>query len=482
MHNSELCSTSDASGSPFFLDSARPSVKIRGMSMRGLVPTLVLVISLGFGGAFWGCSAPQEPSLCHTAIVHPEAEEEDEEEEEDEDEPRMVRPVRPLEWLQLIVRAQEGGQATQECTGTAISSYEPTQECREAEEERRRENPELYQVDDTPQVQELTEESVIDRRLTNRHRLIWVITHRYPNGDALGPIALVERRIDNDEETDDIHVLAVGSLRARSEQPRLRLLTVREPLVTVTERLICENEEDLDPDEGVDLSQCERRQEILVSEGIRCRNNSRVSSCELTRELRRELRDDESDIGCTDDEDVTTCWRRRQMIVVEGETCIEPDEEEQSSMMSETPDEGEGEEEEEEAEEVCNRSADFMFRDGDRFVQAELHHIAGRCLGRAQMRYSERTEVPIQGGWQRRFDLAASYEFGGARMVLHQQVVAVDFDPRQPEVPPRPFRRAEADNHWFLFQGRFVTPNISLWERMLLRHGSLQVTEEHASR
>jgi hypothetical protein len=443
------------------------SGKMATMQTRGSILPLLLTFALVLTGVVTGCSAPQEPSLCQTVITDPTPPGAEEEDEDDEEDPgRVTRPVRPEEWLQLIVNAQEGRQASQMCTGNAIELGEPSQPCREARERMQRENPEAVE-DDTPELVELTEESVLDQRLNNRLRLVWVVTHRYPDGDGLGPIALVERRYDEDEERTTINVLAAGVLRGRSLRPRLRLLTVREPLLTVTERLICP-----EPEEGedeVEPSMCRREQEMLVAEGVRCRVEGRASSCELTRELRRD-----DNVHCVDEEDPQTCWRARQLLVAEGETCVPREPEE-----AETP-EGEAsvDDDEEEEEEVCSRSADLMFRQGDRFVQAELFHVSGRCLGRARMLYSNETDVELAGGWQRRFNLAASYEFAGARMVVHQQVIAVDRDPTKPEVPPRPYRRAEADMHWFPFQGRFVTPNDSLWERMLIRHGSLELPPE----
>lgn len=396
-----------------------------------------------------GCSSPQEPSLCHVALAVPE-EEREEEEEDDEDAPRVIRPVRPEEWLQLLVDAGEGREVSQSCTGTPIRPYQPSEQCRQMEEEARRENPDEVE-DDTPRAVELTDESVIDRRLNNTRRLVWVVTHRYPNGDGLGPIGLVERR-ETDEESS-IHVVAMGMLRGRTERARLRLLTIRVPLLVVTERLICPEPEE--EDEEVDRSLCERTPEVLVAEGVECRDRLRPDSCVLSRELRRD-----DAVQCTDDEDPRTCWRPRQLLIAEGETCDNPED-----------------------IATCRRSSEFMFREGDDYSQVELYHITGRCLGRATMRYSDRESVVLPGGWRRDFSLAATFEFAGARLVIHQQVLAEDVDPRQPEIPPRPYRAAEADMYWFPFQSRFVTPNEPLWQRMLLENASLEVPpEERASR
>jgi hypothetical protein len=41
----------------------------------------------------------------------------------------------------------------------------------------------------------LTEASVVERILPEKRRLVWIMTHRFPNGDGFGPVAAVPWRI-----------------------------------------------------------------------------------------------------------------------------------------------------------------------------------------------------------------------------------------------------------------------------------------------
>src|SRR5262249_52660271 len=94
------------------------------------------------------------------------------------------RPVTPSEWLNLIVKAKEqnGGICAQEdCTGWPIKFTPAPDNCVVK-------TPPLG----TPQPVPLTEESIVERMLPNDQRLIWVITHRFDNGDGFGPVALVQ--------------------------------------------------------------------------------------------------------------------------------------------------------------------------------------------------------------------------------------------------------------------------------------------------
>jgi len=327
------------------------------MCANRLITSMALVFSLTL---FWlaaGCSSPQEPDpLCQETV---------------QGNPNKIRPIRANEWLRFIVEAERNQRATRECSGEAIRLPEPTRVCREVIE------------DDTAVPLSLSEESVIDTPIGNSRRLVWIMTHEFPNGDVMGPVALVERAVeDPDEEETEVrtNVLALGVLRSRTLYVRLRLLKIG----------------------------------------------------------------------------------RREVLVAEGETCADRSE-----------------------PTTCQRTAEFLLRDGNRFNQAELRHRSGRCMGRAEMPFSNRASVTLEDGWRRDFSLAASYEIKAGRVIIHEQVTAIDQDPQQPEVPPRPYRSAETVAVWNPVEDHFVTESISLWERMLQEDGSVEVPpngEQHASR
>jgi hypothetical protein len=430
----------------------------------------VFIVSLSAGLLFWGCNHEQDRALCQANLprVDPDDNDGDEagEEEEGESEGRVIRPVRAEEWLQLLVRAGAGERATQECSGQAIQLGEPSEPCREAaretEEARQRgqEVPPRGIAVEEPMAVALSEESVVDRRITNSKRLIWVITHEYPNGDGLGPIGLVERvEPDDEEEPSELRVLALGTLRARRQAVRLRLITLRVRPVVEIEGLSCEPSQRDDqaagggesPDEPI----CERERHVLTIDGVRCQNRLRPETCRPSRQL---LRDDDLHLDCSDDERADSCTYPQQVLIAEGETCRP------------TP-----EIDDDEENEICYRAASFLFRRDDRFVQAELHHANGECLGPAIMEYGAGTEVMMPGNWRRDFSLVASYEIRGSDIIVNEQVAANDVFLGVPAVPPRPFRVAESVMRWIPIGTRFVTNREPLWDPMLLYNGSLHL-------
>jgi len=85
----------------------------------------------------------------------------------------------------------------------------------------------------------ITEDDVVVSRVSGNLRLVWVVTDRFTNGEALGPVALAEFADDN-----RVVVRAIGTVRNFPKRARMRLETVGERRVLVHEGEICGNEED----------------------------------------------------------------------------------------------------------------------------------------------------------------------------------------------------------------------------------------------
>lgn len=119
------------------------------------------------------------------------------------------KPVTPGEWLRLIVKLRPGSQtmyADHDCTGSPIYFTSPPSTC----------------LVRTPPIGEpiavpITEESIVERLLPNDERLVWVMTHRFENGDGFGPVAHV--RI----YPHGLAVDSIGLLRLRRERVALEL-------------------------------------------------------------------------------------------------------------------------------------------------------------------------------------------------------------------------------------------------------------------
>ena len=119
---------------------------------------------------------------------------------------------------------------------------------------------------------------------------------------------------------------------------------------------------------------------------------------------------------------------------------------------------------------------------GDSFMNPEIHNRAGSCLGPAYVYLAREQNDELENGWKRRFRLAASMEYTGGSIIIHEQVIAHDMDPRDPGRPPRLFRTSDADRAIRLNNGGMRSEGIPLFERTIRAHGSTQLPLGTSSR
>lgn len=138
----------------------------------------------------------------------------------------------PETWFTLLLHGydKETGAAPRpavDCTGAPVWAQDPAaDECVEA-------GPDAFPL---PPPEKLTEDDLVMETLQAGQRLVWVLTRRFTNGEALGPVALVET-------TDQgFRVDALGSLRAMPKNAKLRLETVQGTRVLVAEGDACSTE------------------------------------------------------------------------------------------------------------------------------------------------------------------------------------------------------------------------------------------------
>lgn len=111
-----------------------------------------------------------------------------------------------------------------DCTGAPVWAQDPAaDECVEA-------GPDALPL---PPPEKLTEEDLVMETLQAGQRLVWVITRRFTNGEALGPVALVETT------EEGFRVDALGSLRAMPKNTKLRLERVQGSSILVAEGDAC---------------------------------------------------------------------------------------------------------------------------------------------------------------------------------------------------------------------------------------------------
>ena len=227
------------------------------------------------------------------------------------------------------------------------------------------------------------------RSSTVARKPVWVVTHRFADGDGFGPVALTERG------PEGVAVRAIGTLRMPLERARLRL-----------------RESD--------------GHEFVVADGERC--------------------PPEDEDGGDGDPDVA-----------DGD---HPDEEEPT----------------------CIRYARILPVLGDQLVTSEVRNRGGECLGPNQVWLSRERTVGLENGWERTFRLAASMEFRGGAIIVHEQVTAEDSDPRDPGRPARLFRTTDSDRVITVTRGGMRSSGLPLFERAIRAHGSTQLPIAESTR
>ena len=154
-----------------------------------------------------------------------------------------IRPMRTEDWMRLILVTENysGGQviAQQTCTNRRIEHTPLPRDC------------EVQTPDPgVPEPVPLSEQSVTERLMPDNRRLIWIMTHRFPNGDGFGPVAAVT-------VTDEIaYVGSIGLLRLRPQRVDLNLWQIGAKTVLMAAGETCIDQQD--------ASSCRRAANLLV--------------------------------------------------------------------------------------------------------------------------------------------------------------------------------------------------------------------------
>jgi hypothetical protein len=158
-----------------------------------------------------------------------------------------VPTLRYEQWARLLLRDYTPGFAAanaRDCTNQPVEWREFRGNCAEyCDEPTNQQRPEAERcrvpVSDVVPQRPISDDDVIVTRIGPTLRLVWVITDRYSNGEAVGPVALTEFSDNN-----RVVVRAIGTVRNYPKRARMRLDTVGERRVLVHEGEICENDDD----------------------------------------------------------------------------------------------------------------------------------------------------------------------------------------------------------------------------------------------
>ncbi|MBZ0115757.1 MAG: hypothetical protein K8H88_02095, partial [Sandaracinaceae bacterium] len=136
-------------------------------SVRPIGLALTAILAYACGG---GQTSEDEAPLCYASHPPPDS--------------GLIRPLRNREWAELIIRNyREGQSASQDCVGDSIQWHATPREC------------EVHEPDDEapPEALELSDDSVVVGRTDRTTRkVVWVITHRFEDGDGFGPVVLAD--------------------------------------------------------------------------------------------------------------------------------------------------------------------------------------------------------------------------------------------------------------------------------------------------
>jgi hypothetical protein len=153
-----------------------------------------------------------------------------------------AQPVRARDWVELITRPKALAQqifADLDCTGHEIWWEPPDSDCVVK-------TPLL----EAPRPTQLREGDVFERTVSADVRLVWVVTHRFANGEGFGPIAVV--RIHR----DGLEVEAIGALRLRTERVKLELWHIGSRAIIVASGETCSAKND--------PGSCQRAANVLI--------------------------------------------------------------------------------------------------------------------------------------------------------------------------------------------------------------------------
>jgi len=147
------------------------------------------------------------------------------------DRAEVSRPVRPHEWLKLLVKLDLGSRAVvalRDCTGRLIAPQATgAHGCA------------TTRANDIPEALAIGQQSLIERVISGHERLLWIVSHRFPNGDGFGPLALARH------VADGIEVTALGNLRLRTQRVHLELWRVQHETVVVASGESCAHSHDV---------------------------------------------------------------------------------------------------------------------------------------------------------------------------------------------------------------------------------------------
>jgi hypothetical protein len=116
---------------------------------------------------------------------------------------------------------------------------------------------------------------------------------------------------------------------------------------------------------------------------------------------------------------------------------------------------------------VCRRMARVLpLRQGRFFAEAVSSREDGACLGPAWFPLSREEVLTLPNGLHRKVEFTSTLAVKPEGIVIDEQVVMQNLDPREPSMPPLLYRRAQAQRVLEVKDGRLVGTVPSLWVKL----------------
>jgi hypothetical protein len=117
---------------------------------------------------------------------------------------------------------------------------------------------------------------------------------------------------------------------------------------------------------------------------------------------------------------------------------------------------------------ICRRMARVLpLRQGRFFAEAVTSSGDGSCLGPAWFPLSREEVLVLPNGLHRKVEFTSTLSVKPEGVVLDEQVVMHNLDPRQPSMPPLLYRRAQAQRVLAVKDVRLEGTDPSLWVRLM---------------
>jgi hypothetical protein len=120
----------------------------------------------------------------------------------------------------------------------------------------------------------------------------------------------------------------------------------------------------------------------------------------------------------------------------------------------------------------CDRLTRLVPLVGNTFLEKPLLDQKGGCLGAPIFNMFRELTVTLDSGIERKFEMARSINYTDGNVVVGEQVLIKDSDPRQPDLPAKVFRKANVDRELTVLDNGIKTSE-GLWEKMVAEHGSV---------